>query len=207
MFILVDCNNFYASCERVFNPKIRNKAVIVLSNNDGCVIARSKEAKKLDIPMGAPIFKYKDLIERKNIFVFSSNFPLYGDMSMRVMKTLESFDFKMEIYSIDEAFLYISDKNIDFEKLSWKIKNRVYRWSGIPVSVGVAKTKTLCKLANETVFQNAKITAFTSTLRANISQYKTPVTINPFLNVCSILFSTCDCQSGKSSNWLPAILI
>lgn len=148
MFALVDCNNFYASCEKVFNPKLKNKPVVVLSNNDGIIIARSKEAKLLNIKMGAPIFEYKELIEKNILIIFSSNFTLYGDMSMRVMKTLESFLFPMEIYSIDEAFLNIN-KKVDFFTLGKKIKEKVYKWTGIDVSVGIAKTKTLAKLANE----------------------------------------------------------
>lgn len=149
MFALIDCNNFYASCEKIFNPKLKNKPVIVLSNNDGCVIARSKEVKKLGIKMGAPIFEYKELIKEKNIYVFSSNFALYGDMSMRVMKTLESFLYPMEIYSIDEAFLDLNDQNMDFLTLARNLKKRVYKWTGLSVSVGIARTKTLAKLANE----------------------------------------------------------
>lgn len=148
MFALIDCNNFYASCERVFNPKLKNKPVVVLSNNDGCVIARSKEAKLLNIQMGAPIFEYKQLVQNGVLQVFSSNFSLYGDMSMRVMKTLETFLFPMEIYSIDEAFLDIN-KEVDMFLLARNIKEKIYKWTGISVSVGIAKTKTLAKLANE----------------------------------------------------------
>ncbi len=148
MLALIDCNNFYASCEKIFNPKLKNKPVVVLSNNDGCVIARSKEAKLLNIQMGAPIFEYKGLIQKNILYVFSSNFTLYGDMSMRVMKTLETFLFPMEIYSIDEAFLNIN-KEVDLPSLAIKIKEKVYKWTGIDVSVGIAKTKTLAKLANE----------------------------------------------------------
>ncbi|MBN2479198.1 MAG: Y-family DNA polymerase [Parachlamydiales bacterium] len=148
MYVLIDCNNFFATCETVFNPKLKNKPLVVLSNNDGCVIARSKEAKSLNIPMGAPIFEYKDLIQKKILHVFSSNFSLYGDMSMRVFKTAETFSYPMEIYSIDEAFLYI-DKDVDFKKLADEIKKKIYKWTGLSVSVGIAKTKTLAKLANE----------------------------------------------------------
>jgi len=148
MFVLVDCNNFYASCEKLFNPKLKNKPVVVLSNNDGCVIARSKEAKKLNIKMADPIFLHRDLIKNNLLHVFSSNFTLYGDISQRVMKTLDTFFFPMEIYSIDEAFLYIN-KDIDLFSLGRLIKQRVYMWTGIEVSVGIARTKTLAKLANE----------------------------------------------------------
>ena len=108
IFALVDCNNFYASCERVFNPKLEGKPIVVLSNNDGCVVARSNEAKALGIPMGAPYFKYKQLINRNKVHVFSSNYTFYGDMSARVMTSLKSLVSDIEIYSIDEAFLDIS---------------------------------------------------------------------------------------------------
>ena len=108
MFALIDCNNFYASCERVFQPQFEGKAVVILSNNDGCVIARSNEAKALGIPMGAPAFKFRNEFKKHNIKVFSSNYPLYGDMSNRVMKILETYTPNVEIYSIDEAFLKLS---------------------------------------------------------------------------------------------------
>ena len=154
MFALVDCNNFYASCEEVFNPKLRNKPIVVLSNNDGCVIARSKTAKQLNIKMGDPIFKYKNLIQQKKLYIFSSNFSLYGDMSNRVFETLKTFGFEMEIYSIDEAFLLL-DKIADFNKLAIDIAKTVKKWTGIPVSVGIGRTKTLAKIANETAKKNS----------------------------------------------------
>jgi DNA polymerase V len=152
MFALIDCNNFYASCEKIFNPKLKNKAVAVLSNNDGCIIARSKEAKKLNIEMGSPIFKYKDLVQNNILHIFSSNFVLYGDMSKRVMQTLKSFLIPMEIYSIDEAFLDLTTLNLNYTELlnlAAQIKNRIYKWTNIEVSVGIGKTKTLAKLANK----------------------------------------------------------
>ncbi len=145
-FFLIDCNSFYASCERVFAPRLASKAVVVLSNNDGCVIARSKEAKALGIPMGAPAYQYAPLFKAKRVEVFSSNFTLYGDMSHRVMQVLSQFSPNMEEYSIDEAFLFIDAKHP--EKIGREIKERVFRWTGIPVSVGIAKTKTLAKVAN-----------------------------------------------------------
>lgn len=149
MFALIDCNNFYASCERVFNPSLNGKPVLILSNNDGCVIARSNEAKALGIPMGAPAFKFKDEIEKGEVHVFSSNFALYGDMSNRVMTILGSFCPKMEIYSIDEAFLDFSGFDLyDLEALGREIRKRVLQWTGIPVSVGFAHTKALAKVAN-----------------------------------------------------------
>ena len=149
MYALVDCNNFYVSCERVFNPILQKKPVVVLSNNDGCIIARSNEAKSLGIPMGAPMFKYKDLLLENNVMVYSSNYTLYGDMSSRVMNCLKNFTPEVEVYSIDEAFLCLKglNKNFLFKEMQ-KIKNDVYQWTGIPVSIGIASTKTLAKLAN-----------------------------------------------------------
>lgn len=149
MFALIDCNNFYASCERVFNPSLNGKPVLILSNNDGCVIARSNEAKALGIPMGAPAFKFKEVIENGEVHVFSSNFALYGDMSNRVMTILGTFCPKMEIYSIDEAFLDFSGFDLyNLEALGRDIRKQVLQWTGIPVSVGFAHTKALAKVAN-----------------------------------------------------------
>ena len=146
---LIDCNNFYASCERIFNPKLIGQAIIVLSNNDGCIIARSKEAKKLGIKMGEPYFKAKKIIEKNNVKVFSSNYSLYGDISRRVMRTLKRFNSDIEIYSIDEAFLDLSNfTDEEVEKVGKEIKATVLQWTGIPTSIGIAKTKTLSKVAN-----------------------------------------------------------
>jgi len=146
MFALVDCNNFYASCERVFNPKIENKPVIVLSNNDGCVIARSNESKALGVKMGEPAFKLKNLIEKYNISVFSTNFALYGDLSKRVMNVMRNEVNQMEVYSIDEAFLDFSDYATKERGVA--LKEKVRQWTGIPVSVGIAHTKVLSKVAS-----------------------------------------------------------
>jgi DNA polymerase V len=149
IFALVDCNSFYASCERVFNPRLRKHPVVVLSNNDGCIIALSQEAKDVGIKMGAPIFQCRDLIKKHQVAVFSSNYTLYGDMSARVMQTLLDFSPEIEIYSIDEAFLGL--KGFDFRSLSeygYAIKKTVYQHTGIPVSVGIGPTKVLAKLAN-----------------------------------------------------------
>ncbi|MBT7624024.1 MAG: Y-family DNA polymerase [Flavobacteriaceae bacterium] len=149
MFALVDCNNFYASCERVFNPKLEKKPIVILSNNDGCVISRSNEAKSIGIPMGAPAFKYNSLFKKNKVHVFSSNFPLYGDMSSRVMSILSKFTPNIEIYSIDEAFLKFEGfENYDLESYCEEIKNMVFKWTGIPVSIGIAPTKALAKVAN-----------------------------------------------------------
>ena len=125
---LIDCNSFYVSCERLFNPKINNKPVVVLSNNDGCVISRSTEAKKIGIKMGEPYFKVKELVKKNNVYIFSSNYGLYGDISRRVMKTLRSFSDKIEIYSIDEAFIdlsHIAEKEV--ENYGKEIRKRILK--------------------------------------------------------------------------------
>ncbi len=149
MYALVDCNNFYASCERVFNPKLIGKPIVVLSNNDGCVIARSNEAKPF-VPMGAAAFKYQEIFAKNNIAVFSSNYALYADMSNRVMRILQQFTPEMEIYSIDEAFLKFSGfSSLDLEEYSIQIIKKVNQWTKIPVSIGIAPTKALTKIANK----------------------------------------------------------
>jgi len=148
MIALVDCNNFYASCERVFAPELNGKPVVVLSNNDGCVIARSNEAKALGIPMGAPVFKYKQLIEIEKVHVFSTNFALYGDMSHRVMNILSEYSRDIEVYSIDEAFLELENgSDSAMLKQAAEIRKVVQKHTGIPVSIGIAPTKTLAKIA------------------------------------------------------------
>ncbi len=149
MYALVDCNNFYVSCERVFQPALEKRPVVVLSNNDGCIIARSDEAKSLGVPMGAPMFKYKNLLKKNNVIIYSSNYTLYGDMSSRVMDCLKIFTPQVEVYSIDEAFIGLdgANNNTLVEKMK-KMKESINQWTGIPVSVGIAETKTLAKLAN-----------------------------------------------------------
>lgn len=150
MYALVDCNNFYASCERAFNPNLRNKPIAILSNNDGCVISRSDEAKALNLPMGAPIFKWEAFCKSNNIQVFSSNYPLYGDMSSRVMTILEQFTPDVEVYSIDEAFVQFKGfEDYDFEDYGNQIRQRILKWTGIPTCVGIAPTKALSKVANK----------------------------------------------------------
>jgi DNA polymerase V len=149
MYALVDCNNFYVSCERVFQPQYNNKPVVVLSNNDGCVISRSNEAKALGIPMGAPEFKFRDIIKQHNIHVFSSNYALYGDLSNRVMKILENYTPNIELYSIDEAFLNFEGQHVvDFHKQGLEIQQRILSWLSIPTGIGFAPTKALAKIAN-----------------------------------------------------------
>ena len=141
---LIDCNSFYVSCERLFNPKIRRLPVVVLSNNDGCIISRSNEAKALGIKMGEPYFKARNIIIKNNVQVFSSNYSLYGDISRRVMRTLKRFNSKIEVYSIDEAFLDLSNfSDKDVKDVGKEIRNTVLHWTGIPTSIGIAETKTL----------------------------------------------------------------
>ncbi len=148
VFALIDCNAFYVSCERVFNPKLNNRPVVALSNNDGCIISRSKEAKALGIKMGVPLFKVKDIVEKEKVVVFSSNYTLYADMSRRVMNIISSSSPYTEIYSIDEAFVELSSLPIDYEFYAHQLRQTILQHTGIPVSIGIASTKTLAKVAN-----------------------------------------------------------
>ena len=155
-YFLVDCNNFYVSCERVFNPKLHNKPVVVLGSNDACVIARSNEAKALDIAMGAPAFECKELFKKHNVIVYSANFALYGDMSNRVMQTLTHYATDIEIYSVDEAFLcaphYAGPENQEqyfYYSYATMLRSHTHQYTGIPVSIGIGPTKTLAKVANK----------------------------------------------------------
>lgn len=147
-FALIDCNNFYASCERVFNPKLEGVPVVVLSNNDGCVIARSNEAKVLGILMGEPYFKMRALAKANGVAICSSNYALYGDMSSRIMRIVRRYSPEQEIYSIDESFINLSGMSIDLIRHMHKLKTQVKSWTGIPVCVGIGRTKVLAKLAN-----------------------------------------------------------
>jgi DNA polymerase V len=152
MIALVDCNNFYASCERLFQPRLQNKPIVVLSNNDGCVIARSNEAKELGIEMGVPSFLIESLLQQHNVSVFSSNYTLYGDLSDRVMTTLSQFADQLEVYSIDEAFLNLTTfRHHHLTDYAHTIRNTVMQHVGIPVSIGIAPSKTLAKIANRLV--------------------------------------------------------
>lgn len=153
MFALVDCNNFYASCERVFRPALEGKPVVVLSNNDGCIVARSNEAKALGIEMGEPAFEREAFLKKNGVFVFSSNYALYGDMSNRVMAALMELAPSVETYSIDESFLWLGGIR-NLEEFGRGLREAVRRWTGIPVSVGIAATKTLAKLANKVAKKN-----------------------------------------------------
>jgi len=149
MFALVDCNNFYASCERVFCPDLTGKPIVVLSNNDGCVIARSSEAKAVGVPMGVPAFKGEPLFKKHGVHVFSANFPLYGDMSNRVMNILSDFSPDIEVYSIDEAFMKLDGfEQLDLQAYGQEMRARVLSWTGLPTSIGIGPTKSLSKVAN-----------------------------------------------------------
>ena len=155
MFALVDCNNFYASCERLFKPSLNGVPVVVLSNNDGCVIARSNEAKAIGIKMGAPAFEMEELMCKNKVAVFSSNYVLYGDLSRRVMSTLSQFAPDIEIYSIDEAFLHLNGFEMyDLNEYGKEIVYKTTKNTGIPISIGIAPTKTLAKIANKIAKKN-----------------------------------------------------
>ena len=151
---LLDCNNFYASCERIFEPKVKRKPVVVLSNNDGCVIARSQEAKEIGVTMGAPFFKVLGLLDAHEAEIFSSNYALYGDMSGRVMNLLHNFTPEIEVYSIDEAFLNLEPRKSSLEKIGLTIREKIYKWTGLPVSIGIGETKVLAKIANKNAKKN-----------------------------------------------------
>ena len=150
MIALLDCNNFYVSCERLFSPKLNNRPVVVLSNNDGCVISRSNEAKKMGIVMGEPFFKIKKIIENMKIEVLSSNYALYADISDRIMSILKKNFLEVEVYSIDEAFFNLN-YNDEREAICSELSEKILKWTGIPVSIGIAKTKTLAKISNRVV--------------------------------------------------------
>jgi DNA polymerase V len=155
MIALTDANNFYVSCERVFSPKLEGKPVVVLSNNDACVVARSNEVKALGVKMGTPLFELRSLIQQHQIQVFSSNYALYGDLSRRVMEVLGQFSSEVEVYSIDEAFLGLA--GLSCEMVAHHMRLTVKQWTGIPVSVGVATTKTLAKIANHQAKQQGGV--------------------------------------------------
>ena len=167
VFALIDCNAFYVSCERVFNPKLNNRPVVALSNNDGCIISRSKEAKALGIKMGVPLFKVKDIVEKEKVVVFSSNYTLYADMSRRVMNIISSSSPYTEIYSIDEAFVELSSLPIDYESYAHQLRQTILQHTGIPVSIGIASTKTLAKIANHKAKKDDSLNGVCSLMNYN----------------------------------------
>ena len=173
MYALADCNNFYASCERVFDPKLERRPVIVLSNNDGCVIARSQEAKDLGIAMGEPLFKCRDRIRRHRIVVRSSNYTLYQDLSNRVVESVQHFVPDVEIYSIDEVFLNLDPlARRDAETVCRETRAAVGQWTGIPISVGIGPTKTLAKLAHTKCSELRRVAAHLDTMDDLYEKYK-----------------------------------
>lgn len=158
MYAIADCNNFYASCQRVFRPDLAQTPMVILSNNDGCIIARSNEAKALGIPMGAPEYQWNRFFKQHGVKIFSSNYPLYGDMSARVMNVLESFESDIEVYSIDEAFMRITQTPSDkLREHALQMKYTTQKWTGIPISIGLAPTKTLAKLAGKAGKKQAEL--------------------------------------------------
>lgn len=173
MFALVDCNNFYASCERVFRPELNGKPIVVLSNNDGCVIARSNESKALGIPMCAPAFEYEKFFQTHQVHVFSANFALYGDMSKRVMSILSEYSPESEIYSIDEAFLKLKGfEKYNLQTYAEGIRSKILQWTGLPVSIGIAPTKALAKTANHIVKKFPNETANVYIIRTEAQRIK-----------------------------------
>ncbi|MEM9511143.1 MAG: Y-family DNA polymerase [Cyanobacteria bacterium P01_E01_bin.48] len=182
MLALADCNNFYVSCERVFNPKLCDRPVVVLSNNDGCVVSRSPEAKALGVKMGIPVFKIRSLIQQHDIQVLSSNYALYGDFSHRVMTALAQFVPEVEIYSVDEAFLDVSgfDRR-DLSHYGKTIRTKVMQWTGIPISIGIAPTKVLAKIANHAAKRSPHRNGI-----FNVSTYAEPDTLLQSINVSDI---------------------
>ncbi|PIQ73667.1 hypothetical protein COV58_01290 [Candidatus Roizmanbacteria bacterium CG11_big_fil_rev_8_21_14_0_20_36_8] len=177
MFSVIDCNSFYVSCERLFQPQYENRPVVVLSNNDGCVISRSNEAKALQIPMGAPAFKYESIFKQHNVKIFSPNFTLYGDISSRVMSVISRYADGMEIYSIDEAFLFFEGATLEqLSSIHRDIRKQVKKEVGIPVSIGISITKTLSKAANEIAKNNDKYEGVYNIDIKNVSQYRQDLT-------------------------------
>ena len=199
MIALADCNNFYASCERVFNPKLKNKPVIVLSNNDGCVIARSNEAKGLGIKMGEPAFKIRSLIEQNGVYVFSTNFALYGDMSNRIMSLLSDMVPSFEVYSIDEAFLDFKGIS-DYSELALHIKKIITKSTGIPLSIGVAKTKTLAKIANFIAKKYSKDNIFLMIDNSNVLEILKKFPVSELWGVGSANFKMLNSYGVKTAH-------
>jgi DNA polymerase V len=174
IFALIDCNNFFVSCERLFRPDLEDKPVVVLSSNDGCAVSRSAEAKALGIPMGAPAFKYRELFERHQVTRFSANFELYGNISRRITALLTSITPRIEIYSIDESFLDLSQLPItDYEAWGREVRQLILDWVGIPVSIGIAPSKTLAKIANHRAKQELDLGGVLSLIQGR-ENHETP---------------------------------
>lgn len=175
-FALIDCNNFFASCEQLLNPRLVGKPVVILSSNDGCIIARSREAKALGIQMGTPAFQNRALFAEKGVYVLSSNFTLYGDLSERVMTTLETFGYPIEVYSIDEAFIHLPAlPKEELEELGKAIRHRIGTWIGLPIAVGIASTKTLAKAANQIAKKKSGVFCIATVEEMKTTLMHTPV--------------------------------
>lgn len=174
LFALIDCNNFFVSCEKVFRPDLEGKPVVVLSSNDGCAVARSNEAKALGIPMGAPAFKYRELFKRHGVVQFSANFELYGDISRRITELLTTITPRIEVYSVDESFLDLSELAIpDYTAWAREVQRQIYKWIGIPVSIGIAPTKTLAKLGSDKAKKDPELNGVLSLLDLSPKQRRT----------------------------------
>ena len=184
---LVDCNNFFVSCERLFRPELRTTPTVVLSSNDGCVVSRSNEAKALDIPMGAPAFQYRQLFRQQGVVQFSANFELYGDISKRIIQVMRRVTPRLEVYSVDESFLDISALSIS-DYLAWgrALREQILQETGIPVSIGVAGSKTLAKLASERAKQDATGQGVVDLLRADSDTIKTALISTPIDEVWGV---------------------
>ncbi len=168
LFALIDCNNFFVSCERIFRPDLASKPAVVLSSNDGCVVARSQEVRELGIPMAAPAFKYRDIFKQHDVVQFSANFELYGDVSRRITDVLTSITPRIEIYSVDESFLDLSELNIpDYSAWGAMVRDAIFAWVGVPVSIGIAPTKTLAKLASERAKKDVELSGVLSLTQAS----------------------------------------
>lgn len=187
VFALIDCNNFFVSCERIFRPDLEGKPVVVLSSNDGCVVARSNEAKALGVPMGAPAFKFRQLFAQHKVIQFSGNFELYGDVSRRITEILTTITPSIEIYSVDESFLDLSELHInDYSSWGRMVRERIYSWVGVPVAIGIATTKTLAKLASDRAKKDPELDGVLNLVDIPPRIFKTQLEAMPIRDVWGI---------------------
>lgn len=192
VYALIDCNNFFVSCERLFRPDLEGKPVVVLSSNDGCAISRSNEAKALGIPMAAPAFKYREVFSRNNVVQFSANFELYGDISRRIVDILATITPRLEIYSIDECFLDLSQLPIqDYTAWGRVVRQRILEWVGMPVSIGIAPTKTLAKLASDRAKKDAKLAGVLDLANCSKPTFRAQLESLPVANVWGVGWRLC----------------
>ncbi len=187
LFALVDCNNFFVSCERLFRPDLEGKPVVVLSSNDGCAIARSNEAKALGIPMAAPVFKYRQLLSQHKVVKFSANFELYGDISRRITELLTTITPRIEVYSVDESFLDLSQLPItDYVAWGREVQRRIYKWIGMPVSIGIAPSKTLAKLASDRAKKDPELNGVLSLQGYTLQEQRSYLELTPIGSVWGV---------------------